>query len=131
MKQLSWQQFDAAVATIAQRFKDMPINGIYGIPRGGLCLAVALSHAMELPFLLSPQSGCLIVDEVYESGQTLSGVREQCPDALFVVWVSKRPLQWWDAVEVTDSDEWLVFPWGNRERAHLEEQNYRKSRTSG
>ena len=59
MQQLSWQQFDDAVARLAERFEDESIHGIYGIPRGGLCLAVALSHAMEQPFLLR-LAGCLV-----------------------------------------------------------------------
>ena len=128
MKQLSWQQFDQAVARLAERFASEPIHGIHGIPRGGLCLAVALSHAMEQPLLLAPQPGCLVVDEVYETGKTLAGVRAQCPDAVFAVWVSKQPPEWWEAVEVTASAEWIVFPWADAARAAIEEQAYRASR---
>mgnify|MGYP001161036318 CR=1 FL=1 len=130
MQQLSWQQFDDAVARLAERFASESIHGVYGIPRGGLCLAVALSHAMEQPFLLAPQAGCLVVDEVYETGQTLAGVRQQCPDAVFAVWVSKQPPEWWEAVEVTTSDEWIIFPWSNAARAAIDEQEYRASRTT-
>ena len=130
MQQLSWQQFDDAVARLAERFAHEPVHGVYGIPRGGLCLAVALSHAMGQPFLLAPQPGCLVVDEVVETGQTLEGVRQQCPDAVFAVWVSKQPPKWWEAVEVTASDEWIVFPWSNAARASIDEQEYRASRTA-
>ena len=53
MKQLSWTQFDQAVAVLAERFATGSFAGIYGVPRGGLCLAVALSHSLQKPLLLA------------------------------------------------------------------------------
>jgi hypoxanthine phosphoribosyltransferase len=128
MRELTWQQFDLAVSALAERFQDRSIPGIYGVPRGGLCLAVALSHALELPLLMAPESRCLIVDEVFETGQTLSVLRQQWPDAAFAVWVSKISPAWWEAVDVTNSQEWLVFPWENLQRARADERLFRASR---
>ena len=78
--------------------------------------------------LSTPDSACLVVDEVYETGKTLAAMRQGLPDAGFAVWVSKQPPQWWEAVEVTDCDDWLVFPWENAERAAADEQAYRQAR---
>jgi hypoxanthine phosphoribosyltransferase len=128
MRELTWQQFDLAVSALAERFQDRSIPGIYGVPRGGLCLAVALSHALELPLLMAPESRCLIVDEVFETGQTLAVLRQQWPDAAFAVWVSKISPAWWEAVDVTNSQEWLVFPWENLQRARADERLFRASR---
>ena len=128
MRELTWQQVDLAVSTLAERFQDRSIPGIYGVPRGGLCLAVALSHALELPLLMAPESRCLIVDEVFETGQTLAALRQQWPDAAFAVWVSKISPAWWEAVDVTNSQEWLVFPWENLQRARADERLFRASR---
>ncbi|RPF83088.1 MAG: phosphoribosyltransferase [Synechococcus sp. TMED20] len=128
MRELTWQQFDLAVSALAERFQDRSIPGIYGVPRGGLCLAVALSHALELPLLMAPESRCLIVDEVFETGQTLAALRQQWPDAAFAVWVSKISPAWWEAVDVTNSQEWLVFPWENLQRARADERLFRASR---
>ena len=128
MRELTWQQFDLAVSALAERFQDRSIPGIYGVPRGGLCLAVALSHALELPLLMAPESRCLIVDEVFETGQTLAALRQQLPDAAFAVWVSKISPTWWEAVDVTNSQEWLVFPWENLQRARADERLFRASR---
>ena len=47
------------------------MTGVYGVPRGGLCLAVALNHAIERPLLSVPEPSALIVDDVYETGRTL------------------------------------------------------------
>jgi hypoxanthine phosphoribosyltransferase len=128
MKELSWSQFDLAVAVLAERLAKMPTRGIYGVPRGGLCLAVALSHAMQQPLLCEPNPDALIVDDVYESGRTLQALQVRFPDAVFAVWVSKRPPLWWHAAEVAEQSEWLLFPWENAAQASADEQAYRASR---
>ena len=88
MRQLSWFDFDQAVHTIVDRVAAQQFSGIHGIPRGGLVLAVALSHRLDQPLLPSPQPGCLLVDDVYETGLTLAPYRELV-DCTTVVWVSK------------------------------------------
>ena len=131
MKMLSWSQFDQAVASLAERLATRPMSGIYGVPRGGLCLAVALSHALQQPLLSEPVSDALIVDDVYETGRTLQALKDRFPRAGFAVWVSKRPPLWWDAAEVTDHAEWLLFPWENAAQALADEQAYQASRRGG
>ena len=131
MRVLSWQQFDDAVALLAVRARSRDLTGVYGVPRGGLCLAVALSHAMDLPLLQSPDPDALVVDDVYETGRTLETLRLQFPQASFAVWVSKTPPLWWHAAEVVDSPEWLLFPWENADQAMADEQAYRNSRSNG
>ena len=128
MQVLSWAQFDQAVQLLASRFADSSVTGVYGVPRGGLCLAVALSHAMERPLLSSPDRSALIVDDVYETGRTLKELKAEVPQASFAVWVSKGTPEWWTAALVADSSEWVVFPWENVERARADEQAYRISR---
>ena len=128
MQVLSWAQFDQAVELLAARFADSSVTGVYGVPRGGLCLAVALSHAIERPLLSAPEPSALIVDDVYETGRTLKAVRDQVPQASFAVWVSKGTPDWWSAALVADSSEWVVFPWENVAQARADEQAYRISR---
>ncbi|NDF63076.1 MAG: phosphoribosyltransferase, partial [Synechococcaceae bacterium WBB_3_034] len=80
-----------------------------------------------LPLLEQPGPGCLVVDDVYETGQTLAPYR-QLPGCHVLVWVSKVPPQWWHAAEVTNSDDWLLFPWEHAEAAQRDEARYRQSR---
>ena len=127
MKQLSWTQFDQAVAVLAERFANRSFAGIYGVPRGGLCLAVALSHSIQQPLLSEPGPDALIVDDVYETGRTLQALRARFPQADFAVWMSKCPPLWWTAAEVTDQSEWLLFPWENLAQASADEQSYQAS----
>ena len=128
MQVLSWAQFDKAVQLMASRFANSAVTGVYGIPRGGLCLAVALSHAIDRPLLSTPEQSALIVDDVYETGRTLLALKSQVPQASFAVWVSKGSPDWWTAAVVADSSEWVVFPWENLEQARTDEQAYRNSR---
>jgi hypothetical protein len=127
MRTLSWPDFDHAVEQIAQLVGDLRLNGIHGIPRGGLVLAVALSHRLELPLLQEPQPGCLVVDDVFETGLTMAPHR-QLAGAVLVVWISKSEPLWWRAVEVSPSPEWIVFPWENAAQATADERRYRAER---
>ena len=104
MRLLSWDDFDRAVDHIAARCAGRRFSGIHGIPRGGLCLAVALSHRLALPLLADARPGCLLVDDVYETGLTLEAHRH-LPETEAVVWISKAEPQWWHAVEVTSSSD--------------------------
>ncbi len=128
MKELSWHQFDRCVETLVQQFRHQSFSGIHGVPRGGLCLGVALSHALQLPLQLQPDADSLIVDDVYESGRTLQALRSDWPEATFAVWVSKVTPVWWSAAELSLTSEWLLFPWENGEQACTDEQEYRISR---
>ena len=101
--------------------------GIHGVPRGGMVLAVALSHRLELPLLEQPCAGCLVVDDVYETGQTLAPYR-QLEGCHVLVWISKAEPLWWHAAEVTSAQEWLLFPWESAAAAAADEQRYRQSR---
>ena len=130
MRQLSWHDFDQAVERIAKRYGERRFSGIHGIPRGGLVLAVALSHRLDLPLLPEPQPRCLVVDDVFETGRSLAPYRELA-GAELVVWISKAEPLWWRAVEVTSSAEWIVFPWESAERAAADERSYRAERAPG
>ena len=128
MQQLTWSQFDLAVEEITSRFASHSFIGVYGVPRGGLCFAVALSHSLSLPWLTEPKDGCLVVDDVYETGQTLRAIRDKV-DATFVVWMSKCSPEWWNTATTVSSDEWLAFPWENPVFSAEDESRYRASRS--
>ena len=47
----TWQEFDKSVEYIANQCECLKLSGIYGVPRGGLCLAVALSHRLNVQLI--------------------------------------------------------------------------------
>ncbi len=127
MRMLTWDEFNSCVESITSSCKNRAFCGVYGFPRGGLCLAVALSHSLNIPLLNQLEPSSLVVDDVYESGKTLSRVLN-FPDITTFVWLSKVKPIWWNTVELSDPNEWLVFPWENQERAYLDEKLYRNAR---
>ena len=128
MRLLGWDEFDSCINSITNECKDKKFSGVYGFPRGGLCLAVALSHSLNIPLLTEITSGCLVVDDVYETGKTLNQVLA-IPDTTTFVWFSKKNPEWWNAVEIVSSDEWIVFPWEDSARAEEDMKAYQLSRS--
>ena len=108
----TWSDFDKSVEHIANKCKSLEFSGIYGIPRGGLCLAVALSHKLKINLISEPRKNSLIVDDVYETGITLSNFKD-IEDSVFFVLFSKIKPTWWNTVFISEKSEWIVFPWEN------------------
>ncbi len=127
MKILKWSEFDSCIKSISNSFKENQFSGVYGFPRGGLCLAVALSHAMNIPLLAEIKPDCLVVDDVYQTGKTLKQVLKVCNTTTYV-WYSKVKPTWWHAVEMCHPEEWLVFPWENRNQVERDIKSYEISR---
>ena len=119
----SWNEFDKSVEYIANKCKNLEFAGIYGIPRGGLCLAVALSHKLNVNLISEPINNALIVDDVYETGFTLKPLRK-IEGAMFFVLFSKKEPTWWNAVNISQKKEWIVFPWENSEYILYEQKKY-------
>ena len=106
----TWIEFDKCVEQIANKCKFKEFSGIYGVPRGGLCLAVALSHKLKIELISKPKKNSLIVDDVYETGLTLKTFKE-IEGAMFFVLFSKIKPTWCNTVHVTKKSQWIVFPW--------------------
>ena len=126
MKIISWQEFDCCIEHIIYTCGSKSFSGVYGFPRGGLCLGVALSHSLKIPLLEKPMPGALVVDDVYETGKTLAKVAEM-KDITTFVWFSKVKPQWWNAVNMADPKVWLVFPWEDKSFAMEDKKNYQAS----
>ncbi|GIR04373.1 MAG: hypothetical protein CM15mP15_1120 [Prochlorococcus sp.] len=84
----TWSEFDKSVEYIADKCKNLKFSGIYGVPRGGLCLAVALSHKLKIKLISEPTKNSLIVDDIYETGITLNTFKD-IEGAKFFVLFSK------------------------------------------
>ncbi len=119
----TWSEFDKSVDYIANQYKFCKLSGIYGIPRGGLCLAVALSHKLNIQLIDKPLKNSLIVDDVLETGITLSNFKD-IEGANFFVIVSKIKPIWWNTVNLTHKKEWIVFPWENKKNGINEEKEF-------
>lgn len=123
----TWKDFDKSVDYIANQCKFWKLSGIYGVPRGGLCLAVALSHKLNIQLIEKPLKYSLIVDDVFETGITLRNFKD-IEGANFFVLISKKKPIWWNAVNLSYKKEWIVFPWENKNNQLKEEKEYNERR---
>ena len=123
----TWSEFDKGVEHITNKCKFLEFSGIYGVPRGGLCLAVALSHKLKIELISEPIKNSLIVDDVYETGITLSTFKN-IEGAMFYVLFSKIKPTWWNAVNISEKKEWIVFPWENTLNSKIDREEYIKKR---
>ena len=127
MKKLSWIEFDECTYSIYKKCKNKNFEGVYGFPRGGLCLAVALSHSLRLPLLDGPKNNTLIVDDIYDTGHTLEKIKN-IKGSETHVWVSKKKPTWQNSYKYIKDNEWIIFPWENINEASKDRDLYYKSR---
>jgi len=123
----TWSEFDKSVEKIANKCRFKEFSGIYGVPRGGLCLAVALSHKLKINLISKPMKNSLIVDDVYETGITLKPLRK-VEGAMFFVLFSKVTPTWWNSAHISEKNEWIVFPWENTLNLQSDQNEYIKKR---
>ena len=127
MNKLNWTEFDQCVYSIYKQCKNKNFEGVYGFPRGGLCLAVALSHSLGLRLLEEPKNNSLIVDDIYDTGCTLEKIKHLKGSETHV-WISKKQPTWWNTYKYIKDKEWIVFPWENINLADIDKERYCKSR---
>ena len=126
-KYFTWSEFDKSIDYIADQCKFWKLSGIYGVPRGGLCPAVALSHKLDMQLIEKPSKNCLIIDDIYETGITLNTFKNIEGAYFFVLFSKKKPI-WWNAANLSYKNEWIVFPWENKKNVLEEEKDYIKRR---
>jgi len=120
IKKMTWEMFDQACKTLSEviKVKFPNIKYIYGVPRGGLPLAVKLSHLLDLKLIteeldLDVFDNVLIVDDISDSGTTLSDIITNIDGKTPIVCIFKRETTELgpDLVFETIKDEWIQFPW--------------------
>jgi len=92
---------------------------VIGLPRGGLPIAVHLSHKLEIPmsdlnYMPHPKKGrILLVDDVLDTGKVMSSALEQLTHLeVYVIvlhWKPHCPITPYLYVEKTK--DWVVYPW--------------------
>ena len=84
------------------------IDSVMGLPRGGLIPAVLISHELNLPFVLHPGKNTLVVDDINDTGHTLS----KAPGAYWAVLHNKPTSKFKDCIYAKEvGNQWIVYPW--------------------
>lgn len=111
----TWQEFDEDVEKIAEWARDKKFQSVYGIPRGGLILAVVLSHRLQIPQIFSAEDitkTTLVVDDISDTGKTLQvfEARLGFRPTIATIFCHKNTSQI-PHFCLREKTEWIIFPW--------------------
>lgn len=100
--------------------------GIFTFPRGGLILATLLSYEIDKPILMNPQPGCIIIDDIIDTGITMKKYSDLMNEKNYFItamYVKDNQLAekaefqcFCDYFEYVKKDEWIVYPWEDMSR---------------
>lgn len=117
MKVISWADIEIYINSVIEKYKNSGVTGVYGIPRGGLILAVMISHALNIPMLSAPTKDCLIVDDICDTGESLihydrnSSSMDKPKYHITTLMYRKGAMVTPELYWGTKDNEWIVFPW--------------------
>ena len=112
---VTWEQVEEYINQVILNTKDKQFTGVYGVPRGGLILATLLSYKLNIPLLMAPCKGCIIVDDIADSGRTLMHFTQN--DTQFnkyfitTMFICERSAVKPDFSMYNKEDSWIIYPW--------------------
>lgn len=90
-------------------------TSVFGVPRGGIHVAQEIARRFRLPLVTEPELTSLVVDDIFETGNTLNKYSAFDTATLFLK-KGKRaeglPIPLYVGQE---TDQWIVFPWEVKE----------------
>ena len=109
---ITWEEVGKMIDKLAVKIKKSGIkfDGIFGVPRGGLPLAVILSYKMDIPVLLYPTANTLVVDDISDNGYTLQRLKNKKIATIYTTDLTITKPDWFVEKKLS-KEHWLVFPW--------------------
>ena len=132
---VSYKQYEEMVDKISVWVKHMSneidnIGAVYGLPRGGLPIAVELSHRLNLPLLMNyydrkvvTDKKVLVVDDIADTGHTLKDFDNE-NNVICTLHYHQQSIIEPDYYVEEKGDRWIVYPW--EEKDSEEVQDYLK-----
>ena len=116
---VSWDEYDSYIDSIIDwvNTNDLSLGAVYGLPRGGLPIAVSLSHRLDLPLLMDyydrkivTDKKILVVDDIADTGHTLKDF-ENVHNVICTFHYHKQSIIEPDYWVDEKGDSWIVYPW--------------------
>ena len=116
VKHVDWEQVETFLDEISviSDLYNLNFTGVYGLPRGGLVLAVMISHRLNIPLLLAPCKNCLIVDDIADTGISLEHYDIDKNEKQYYITTMYYHIQSKvvpDFYVYEKTDNWIKFPW--------------------
>jgi len=130
---LSWRDIDRFVDDLCKQVADEGYTMVVGLARGGVVPAVMISHKLGIKYdsvvwqtrdgglqeigrlnnIIVREKKVLIVDDICDSGLTLTQVKANHPDADVAVLTTKVDTKLVDytAKSYYNDERWVIFPW--------------------
>ena len=131
---ITWDEYDDMINKIAVYIKHISeeeIGAVYGLPRGGLPIAVSLSHSLGLPLLMDyydrkivTDKKILVVDDIADTGNTLKDF-ESPHNVICTLHYHEDSIVLPNYYVKLKGDKWIVYPWETRDSEEV--QDYLKS----
>ena len=112
----TWQEFDGDIKKLASKIKHLKkkFTAVWGPARGGLPIAVCMSHSLDIPLAKRPTDpSVLIVDDIADTGKTLNKYAKNGFTIATIFYHNQclyTPKLWLHE----KGDRWIVFPWERR-----------------
>jgi hypoxanthine phosphoribosyltransferase len=114
---IKWEEINYIVNEIERQIRrdEITFDMVYGIPRGGLILAIMLSHRLKIPLCVSGYTEeSLVCDDISDTGVTLKNIKAKKIACMYSsLWTETLPD--YCARLKTCKDTWLIYPWENLE----------------
>ena len=113
---VTWSEVEEFVKYIGENYKGT-INGVYGLPRGGLVIATMVSYLLNIPLLSAPCEGCLVVDDICDTGESLIHYAKNTANGgnskynILTMFYKPHSSIKVNYQKLIDSKIWVVFPW--------------------
>ncbi len=119
----TWQEFARDVEKMTAMLESKGListfKNVYGFPRGGLILAVCISHRLGIPLILDREQiteKTLIVDDIADTGKTLYPLKihyllSSLKPIIITLFYHRQSLFAPDIWLREKKDKWIHFPW--------------------
>ncbi len=126
---ISWDLIDECVTEIEFHLKDTgkEFKGVYGIPRGGVILAIMLSHKLDIQYIDKIDNideATIIIDDIVDTGETLKKYKSYpIPENCYCVTIHehKQSIIKPDYSVLYKEDKWIVYPWETEESKEIQD----------
>lgn len=129
---ITWKEYDEYIERIAKWVEkndwNLTIGAVYGLPRGGLPIAVSLSHRLGLPLLMSyddrkvvTDKQILIVDDIADTGHTLNLYKKEERNIICTLHHHEQSIVRPDFYCEEKGDKWIVYPWETRDSDEIQD----------